>query len=82
LAIDEFGAEIKIDCKVGAVTVNVIEFEVTPFELAVITDVPALTAVARPVAPIVATPGVAEFHSAVLVRFCVVESVYVPVAVN
>jgi hypothetical protein len=82
LAIDELVAVIAIDCSVAVVTVKVIEFDVTPLKLAVITDVPVLTAVTRPVALIVATPGVAEFHTAVEVRFCVVESLYVPVAVN
>ena len=81
-AIDALGAVIAIDCRVAGVTVKVSVFEVTPLELAVITDVPGLTAVARPVALIVATPGVAEFHVAVLVRFCVVLSLNVPVAVN
>jgi hypothetical protein len=82
LAIDELGAVIAIDFSVAAVTVRVNEFEVTPLELAVIADVPTPTAVARPVVLIVATPGVPEFHVAVLVRFCVVPSVNVPVAVN
>ena len=40
------------------------------------------TAVARPVLLIVATVVDEEFHVAVLVRFCVVPSLKVPVAVN
>ena len=40
------------------------------------------TAVARPVVLIVATVEEEEFHVAVLVRFCVVPSLKVPVAVN
>jgi hypothetical protein len=82
LAIEELGAVIAIDCSVAAVTVKVNEFEVTPLELAVMADVPVPAAVARPAALMVATAGVAEFHSAELVRFCVVPSVSVPVAVN
>jgi len=82
LAIDELGAVIAMNCKVAGVTVRVNAFEVTPPELAVIVDVPLLTAVAKPAALMVATPGVAEFQTAVLVRFCVVPSVNVPVAVN
>jgi hypothetical protein len=81
-ATDELGAVIAIDFSVAAVTVRVNEFEVTPPELAVMTDVPVPTAVARPAALIVATPGVPVFQTAVLVRFCVVPSVNVPVAVN
>ena len=57
-------------------------FEVTPLEAAVMLEVPVPTAVANPDALIVATPGVAEFHVAVVVRFCVVPSLNVPVAVN
>jgi hypothetical protein len=38
--------------------------------------------VASPAVLIVATAAVEELHVAVLVRFCVLASVYVPVAVN
>jgi hypothetical protein len=82
LAIEELGAVIAIDFSTAAVTVRVNEFDVTPLELAVTADVPVPTAVAKPAVLIVATVGVAEFHTAVLVRFCVVPSVNVPVAVN
>ena len=43
---------------------------------------PALTPVARPVLLIVATEGALELQVTELVRFCVLESEYVPVAVN
>ena len=43
---------------------------------------PAPVAVARPTALIVATVTAEEFHVAVPVRFCVVPSLNVPVAVN
>ena len=82
MATDELGAVIAMDCSTAGVTVKVSVFEVTPLELAVIADVPVATAVARPAALMVATAGVAEFQVAVLVRFCVVPSVSVPVAVN
>src|SRR5258708_1463211 len=49
--------------------------------VAEIVEVPAPTAVAKPVALIVATPGVAEAHTA-LVSTCVELSLNVPVAVN
>jgi hypothetical protein len=82
LAIEELGAVIAIDCSVAVVTVRVNEFEVMPLEEAVIADVPTPTAVAKPAALMVATLGVAEFQVAVTVKFCVVPSVSVPVAVN
>jgi hypothetical protein len=43
---------------------------------------PRATAVASPAVLIVATLAAEELHVAVLVRFCVLASVYVPVAVN
>ncbi len=47
-----------------------------------ICDVPVPTPVAKPVLVIVATVVVPEFHVTLAVRFCVLLSVYVPVAVN
>ena len=43
---------------------------------------PVPKALARPAVLIVATVAAEELHVAVLLRFCVVPSVYVPVAVN
>ena len=43
---------------------------------------PAATAVARPALLIVAVAGVTDVHVAEFVRFCVLLSLYVPVAVN
>ena len=43
---------------------------------------PRPTALARPAVLTVATVAAEELHVAVLLRFCVVPSVYVPVAVN
>ena len=51
-------------------------------ETALIVLVPAVTAVANPLALIVATVVVCEVHVAVLVKFCVELSEKVPVAVN
>jgi hypothetical protein len=82
LAIEELGAVIAIDLSVAEPTVKVNEFEFTPLRAAVIMAFPLFTAVARPAVLIVATDGVPEFHVAVLVRFCVVPSLNVPVAVN
>ena len=64
-----------IDTSVAAVTVSVAAGLVTPFEVAVMAEVPVAIPVARPAVVIVATPGVAEFHTAVPVRFAVVPSV-------
>jgi hypothetical protein len=43
---------------------------------------PMLTPLASPAVLIVATPAAEELHVAVLPRFCVLPSLYVPVAVN
>jgi hypothetical protein len=43
---------------------------------------PMLTPLASPAVLIVATPVAEELHVAVLLRFCVLPSVYVPVALN
>jgi hypothetical protein len=55
-------------------------------DVALIVVVPTPAAVAKPCEPdallIVATPGADELHVAVLVRVCVLPSLYVPVAVN
>ena len=76
------GAVIVMDCSVGAVTVSVTEFEVIPLWEAVMVVEPVVTAVARPLAPILATAGFDEIQVAELVRFCVVPSLNVPLAVN
>ena len=43
---------------------------------------PMLTPLASPAGLIVATPAAEELHVAVLPRFCVLPSLYVPVATN
>src|SRR5215471_16346945 len=53
----------------------------TPENAAAMVVVPGPTLVAKPLALIVATPGLEEVHAAWLVRFWVLESEYVPVAV-
>jgi hypothetical protein len=63
----------------------VVDPDVLP-NVAVIVDEPAATDVARPLEPaallMVATPAVNEFQVTDVVKFCVVLSEYVPVAVN
>ena len=73
LAMDGTAGVTAMDCSVAAVTVNTVEPVIAP-EVALIVELPLLTAVASPPAVIVATDGVAELHVAVLVRFCVVPS--------
>ena len=63
-----------IDCRAAAVTVSTVE-PVTPFIVALIVDVPAAKALARPAAVMVATEVVAEAQVTWLVRFCVELSV-------
>ena len=81
-AIDGFGALTLIDFSTAAVTVSVTLFEVIPFWVAVMLLVPIAAPVAKPPAAIFT---VAEFelaHVALSVRFCVLPSLNVPVAVN
>ena len=55
---------------------------VIPFEVAVTTPVPTPVLVQSPDTPTVNTVASLELHAAVLVRSCVVPSVYVPKTVN
>jgi hypothetical protein len=81
LAMDEFAGVTAIDCSVAAVTVRVVE-PVMELDFALMDEVPVATAVANPAALIVATLVVADAHVTVLVKFCVLLSLKVPVAVN
>ena len=81
LAIDGFAGVTAIDCSVAAVTVSKVE-PLMDDDFAVIVEVPTPAALARPAALIVAVVVVPELHVTVLVRFCVVPSLNVPVAVN
>src|SRR5690349_10780494 len=70
-----------MDTRVAAVTVRVVDPLTVP-ERAPTVVVPTLVPVASPPLEMVATPGDEELHVTVLVRFWVLLSVYVPVAVN
>jgi hypothetical protein len=63
------------------VTVKVVEPLIAP-EVAWIVVVPCATLVAKPAALIVAIFVADELHVAIAVRFCVLLSLYLPVAVN
>jgi hypothetical protein len=81
LAIDGFAGVTAIDCSVAAVTVRTVEPLIPP-EVAVIVEFPTPAPVARPAALIVAVVVVPEDQVTLDVRFCVVPSLKVPVAVN
>src|SRR5262249_31430040 len=70
-----------IDTSDAAWTVRFVEPEIEP-EVAVIDVLPAVSPVPSPPVLIVATPVAEEVHTAVLVKFWVVPSLKVPVAVN
>src|ERR1700683_201795 len=75
------GGVIAIDTSVAAVTVSSVEALTVP-EVAVMLAVPIARLCASPAFLIVAVETASDDHVAVLVRFCVLPSVYVPVAVN
>src|SRR5581483_623071 len=81
LAIDGFAGVTAIDCNAAGVTVSTVEPFTAP-KVALIVLVPVATAVASPAVVIVATEVVPDAHVTWLVTFCVLLSVYVPVAVN
>ena len=81
-AIDVLAALMAIDCRTAAVTVSVIEFEVTPLCVALMFVVPAPAPIAKAEALTVATAELEEDQVTELVRFCVLPSLKVPVAVN
>jgi hypothetical protein len=80
LVIAGFAGVTAIDTSVAGFTVSCVEPLMLP-TVAEIVEVPAPTAVAKPVALIVATPGVPEAHTALL-STCVELSLNLPVAVN
>ena len=79
LMIEVFAGVTAIVANVAAVTVNPVDPLMDP-DVAVIVLLPVATPVARPPLVIVATPVFVELHVTVLVRFCVLPSLYVPVA--
>jgi hypothetical protein len=81
LAIDGFAGVTAIDCSVAAVTVSKVE-PLMDDDVAVIVELPTPAPLARPAALIVAIEVMPEDQVTVDVRFCVVPSLKVPVAVN
>jgi len=82
LAIDELAALTVIDCRLAAVTDKAKAAEVTPFWLAVMLTEPIAAPVARPAALVFTVAVFEDAHVAVFVRFWVLPSLKVPVAVN
>jgi hypothetical protein len=80
-ATDGEAGVTEIEVSTGAVTVNLVDPLIVP-DLAVMVAVPAATPVANPAVLTVAIAVEDELQVAVLVRFCVVPLLYVPVAVN
>jgi hypothetical protein len=78
--IDPFAGVTVRETNTGAVTVNPVEPLIDP-DVACIVVLPVPTLVASPAALTVATAGLVEDHVTELVRFCVLLSLYVPVAV-
>ncbi len=70
-----------IETRAAGATVRVVE-PLTEPDVAVIVVLPCATLVASPELLMVATAAVDELHVTVFVRFCVLPSVNVPVAVN
>jgi hypothetical protein len=81
LVVDGFEGVTAMDWSVAAITVSVAKPFIVP-DVALMVEVPTPAPVARPAAVMVATVVVPELHAAVLVRFWVVPSLKVPVAVN
>ena len=80
--MEELVALTVIDCNVAAVTDRAKVLEVTPLWVAAMLLEPMAAPVARPVALMLTVAGLEEVHVAVFVRFCVLPSLKVPVAVN
>jgi hypothetical protein len=82
LAIEALPGFTTNDTRTGAVTARLAEPVIVPPEVAVIVVTPGSTLAASPPLLTVAIVVADEVQVAVLVRFCVLPSLYVPVAVN
>jgi hypothetical protein len=80
-AIDGFAGVTAIDCSVAAVTVSTVD-PLTEPDVALMVLVPTPAPVANPVLVIVAVAVVPDDQVTDVVRFCVLLSLNVPVAVN
>ena len=80
-AVDGLAGVTAIEVSVAAVTLKVVEPAIAPL-VALIVVVPTFSADANPPVLIVAVAVLEDAHVTLLVRFCVVPSLNVPVAVN
>src|SRR5947199_349429 len=80
--MEEVLALTVIDCSVAALTARAKLFEVIPLCAAVTLLLPIPEPVAKPVALMFTVAGLEEHEMELLVRFCVLPSLNVPVAVN
>ena len=82
LAIDGLTGVTATDTKVGAVAVRAVEPDTAPKVAVMVLEPLEATTVASPPEAIVAVAGVPDAHVTEAVKFCVLLSVYVPVAEN
>lgn len=82
MPMEPAGALTAIDCRGAEVTASATALETTPLCVALTFVEPARTAVANPLVLIVATAVLDELHATEFVKFCVLPSLKVPVAVN
>jgi len=80
--VEGFTGATAMEVSVGGTRTVSVVVPVTPLMVAEIVAPPAETAVAKPAALIVAMPVFDEVHVTWPVRFCVLLSEYVPIAVN
>lgn len=80
-AIEAFSGAMEIEVSTGGVTVNVAAPLIVPEAALIVVD-PATTLLATPALLTFATATAEEVQATVVVRFCVVLLLYVPVAVN
>ena len=80
--MEEVLALTVIDCSVAALTARAKLFEVIPLCAAVMLLLPIPEPVAKPVALMLTVAGLEEAQMELFVRFCVLPSLKVPMAVN
>jgi len=82
LAMEVLAAVMLMELSVAAVTFNATVFDVTPLCVALMLADPTALPVASPAVLMLTTDVFDEFQVTELVKFCVLPSVNVPVAVN
>jgi hypothetical protein len=80
--IDGFAGVTAMEDRTDDATVKVVVPEIEPWVAVIVVLLPDCTPVASPDELMLATPGDEEVHETAPVKFCVLPSVYVPVAAN